>query len=207
MQGDLLKGEGAQLIGFSRPTVADRQRTPAPPGQGRRVALRGRRRDIEDMQVVATVEDGLGDYVTWLKNANDELWICNASGDAKLYGFEPVDQPLNDGAEAGSCTETARRLTPLRRPPASPLACPASGASGIGSARPPQGRPAPAGRLSFYGPAARPHRVHYVWKRRRKAYISGEFACSRQICDTRRRFRGSLARRIAGGPECPPRTS
>ena len=46
---------------------------------------------IEDMTIVATVEDGMGDYLVWLKNANEELWLCNASGDAKLYSFEPVD--------------------------------------------------------------------------------------------------------------------
>jgi hypothetical protein len=38
----------------------------------------------------------MGDYLVWLKNANEELWVCNASADAKLYGFEPVDMPVND---------------------------------------------------------------------------------------------------------------
>jgi hypothetical protein len=38
----------------------------------------------------------MGDYLVWLKNAEEELWVCNASGDAKLYSFEPVDMPVND---------------------------------------------------------------------------------------------------------------
>ena len=50
---------------------------------------------VEDMQVVATVEDGLGDYLVWLQNADEGFWMCNASSDAKLYDFEPVDMPLN----------------------------------------------------------------------------------------------------------------
>jgi hypothetical protein len=51
---------------------------------------------IEPVEIVVTVEDGLGDYVTWLKNANEELWLCNSSGDAKVYDFEAIDLPLND---------------------------------------------------------------------------------------------------------------
>ena len=38
--------------------------------------------------------------MTWLKNADDQLWVCNASGDAKLYDFETVDLPLNGVAPA-----------------------------------------------------------------------------------------------------------
>jgi hypothetical protein len=38
----------------------------------------------------------MGDYLVWLKNAEEELWVCNASADAKLYSFEPVDMPVND---------------------------------------------------------------------------------------------------------------
>ena len=30
------------------------------------------------------------------RDPNEELWVCNASADAKLYGFEPVDMPVND---------------------------------------------------------------------------------------------------------------
>lgn len=93
MQGDLLKGDGPALIGFQ--PVANRSGSVnrAEVAEALCAAVGSY---IEEMQVVVTVEDGMGDYLTWLKNGNDELWACNASGDAKLYDFEAVDIPLND---------------------------------------------------------------------------------------------------------------
>jgi hypothetical protein len=95
MEGDLLRGSGAELIGFQ--TAANRNRTqgpaPATTAESLCSAIGGY---IEDMTIVATVEDGMGDYLIWLKNANEQLWLCNASADAKLYSFEPVDLPLNE---------------------------------------------------------------------------------------------------------------
>jgi len=90
MQGDLLKGDGGRLIGLH--PVSNNASGGAREAQALCAAIG---RYIEDMQVVTTVEDGLGDYVTWLKNGENQLWVCNASGDAKLYDFEPVDLPLN----------------------------------------------------------------------------------------------------------------
>jgi hypothetical protein len=96
MEGDLLAGDGASLIGYQ--PVADRGGgNPAQAAEALCAAIGGY---IEDMTVVATVEDGLGDYLVWLKNGNEELWMCNASGDAKLYDFEPVGVPINDAATA-----------------------------------------------------------------------------------------------------------
>ena len=58
------------------------------------------------MTVIATVEDGLGDYLVWLENGQSELWMCNASADAELYAFEPVDYPINDAtSEEQFCTD------------------------------------------------------------------------------------------------------
>jgi hypothetical protein len=60
---------------------------------------------MEDLEIVATVDDALGDYLVWLQNGDDAYWMCNASADAKLYSFEPVQYPL-DGSEAsddGTC--------------------------------------------------------------------------------------------------------
>ena len=94
MQGDLLKGDGTALVSLQN--VADRSGSQgASEAEALCTAVASH---IEEMQVVTTVDDGLGDYVTWLKNANDQLWVCNASGDAKLYDFEAVDLPLNDVA-------------------------------------------------------------------------------------------------------------
>lgn len=93
MEGDLLKGDGAQVVGLQ--TVANTTGGAAPADVAAAVCM-GVGNYIEPMQVVVTVEDGLGDYVTWMKNASEQLWLCNSSGDAKIYGFEPVEMPLND---------------------------------------------------------------------------------------------------------------
>jgi hypothetical protein len=93
MQGDLLKGDGAALVGFQ--PVANRTGG-ANPGQVAETLCATIGSHIEPMQVLVTVEDGMGDYLTWLKNGNDQLWLCNASGEAKLYDFEAIDLPLND---------------------------------------------------------------------------------------------------------------
>jgi hypothetical protein len=93
MQGDLIDGAGKDLVGLQN--VADRSGS-AKPAETAEALCAAVGSKIEEMKVVVTVADGLGDYVTWLKNGNDELWLCNASGEAKLYDFEPVDLPLND---------------------------------------------------------------------------------------------------------------
>jgi hypothetical protein len=93
MEGDLLKGDGAQVVGLQ--TIANTTSGAAPADVAAAVCM-GVGNIIEPMQVVVTVEDGLGDYVTWMKNASEQLWLCNSSGDAKIYGFEPVEMPLND---------------------------------------------------------------------------------------------------------------
>jgi len=97
MEGDLLAGDGAAMISIhpagnparARPLRVDPAETAA-------ALCAAVGRYIEDMQVVATVEDGVGDYLVWLQNAEEGLWMCNASADAKLYDFEPVEMPLND---------------------------------------------------------------------------------------------------------------
>jgi hypothetical protein len=94
MQGDLLKGDGAALLGVER--AADDTIPGYEPAVVAEALCTSVGHYIEEMQVVTTVSDGMGDYLTWLKNANDELWVCNASAGAKLYSFEPVDVPVND---------------------------------------------------------------------------------------------------------------
>lgn len=93
MQGDLLKGDGNALISLQN--VVDGGSGGAQEAEALCAAVGSH---LEEMQVITTVEDGLGDYITWLKNGNDQLWVCNASGDAKLYDFEAIDLPLNDVA-------------------------------------------------------------------------------------------------------------
>ena len=97
MEGDLLAGDGTALVGMQPVSNPGRARSlranPAETATALCVAVGSY---IEDMQVVATVEDGVGDYLVWLQNADEAFWLCNASADAKLYDFEPVDMPLND---------------------------------------------------------------------------------------------------------------
>jgi hypothetical protein len=95
MQGDLLAGDGADLIGY-RQTGSRASGTWFGPAGTAEAVCASVGNMIDDIHVVATVDDGLGDYLVWLKNGNEDLWVCNASADAKLYSFEPVDMPLND---------------------------------------------------------------------------------------------------------------
>ena len=62
---------------------------------------------MEDLEIVATVDDALGDYVVWLKNGDGAYWMCNASADAKLYSFESVQYPLD-----GSVNDDGRCCAP-----------------------------------------------------------------------------------------------
>lgn len=50
----------------------------------------------EDYEVVATVDDGLGDYLVWLTADNETFIMCNASSDGALYTFEEVSMPINE---------------------------------------------------------------------------------------------------------------
>ena len=108
LEGDLLDGEGAELIGFE-PT---RHRRPNPAGPAERLCM-AVGEQVEDMEIVATVEDGMGDYLVWLQNDDEDLWVCNASAEAKLYVFEAVDYPLEeapeDRHEGDACTVTDER--------------------------------------------------------------------------------------------------
>ncbi len=97
MQGDLLAGDGAALINVQPASNSSSNRAArANPADAAKALCAAVGSYVEDMHVVATVEDGLGDYLVWLQNADGGYWMCNASADAKLYDFEPVDMPLND---------------------------------------------------------------------------------------------------------------
>lgn len=93
MEGDLLAGSGFDMINYSETAGRGLRLGPASTAELLCAAIGN---TIEDMDVVETVDDGLGDYLVWLENTTGDLWLCNASADAKLYAFEPVDYPLND---------------------------------------------------------------------------------------------------------------
>ena len=94
MEGDLLDGHGAELVGEQ--SGARSRNVRFNPAETAEAVCSVVGNHIDDVEIIATVEDGLGDYLVWLQNANEELWVCNASAEAKLYSFEPVDMPLND---------------------------------------------------------------------------------------------------------------
>lgn len=93
LNGDLLDGDGQNLVAKG----SDGRRHPGPAESAERLcAAVGDY--MEDVEIVATVDDALGDYLVWLKNGDDGYWMCNASADAKLYSFEPVRYPLDQSA-------------------------------------------------------------------------------------------------------------
>ena len=121
MEGDLLQGDGPEMINYTPVVnrIINRERPnfgggdegetgggssdPASRAESLCAAVAD---TVEEMSVIATVEDGLGDYLVWLENGQSELWMCNASSEAELYAFEPVDYPINDAtSEEQFCTD------------------------------------------------------------------------------------------------------
>jgi hypothetical protein len=102
LKGDLLDGEGSQLV-----ADASGQSSAGPAAKAEQLcAAVGSY--TENMEIVATVDDSLGDYLVWLKNKDDAYWMCNASSDAKLYTFEAVQYPIEEQPATGdaTCCET-----------------------------------------------------------------------------------------------------
>ena len=96
LNGDLLSGDGASMF-----TDDVSHAGPATKAEKLCAAVGSY---MEDLEIVATVDDGLGDYLVWLKNGSDAYWMCNASADAKLYSFEAVEYPLDQAAGSGEET-------------------------------------------------------------------------------------------------------
>ncbi|MEO1200484.1 MAG: hypothetical protein AAFX39_14850 [Pseudomonadota bacterium] len=45
----------------------------------------------ETIEIVASVPDGLGDYLIWMVDGDETYWMCNASGEAQVYTLTPID--------------------------------------------------------------------------------------------------------------------
>jgi hypothetical protein len=101
LNGDLLSGDGASMI-----TEDISRAGPATKAEKLCAAVGGY---MEDLEIVATVDDALGDYVVWLKNGEDSYWMCNASADSKLYTFEAVEYTLDQaaGTDDETCCATS----------------------------------------------------------------------------------------------------
>jgi hypothetical protein len=50
------------------------------------------------VQVVAAVEDGVGDYIVWVRDKDSDLWLCNASANGDIYLNTMIKGDLLKGA-------------------------------------------------------------------------------------------------------------
>ena len=99
LAGDLLEGRGAEFL-RTEPALA----TAGEPADGEAasrdlcVAVAGL---TQAVTVLTTVPDGMGDNLVWMRLADGQLWMCDASADGKLFVFEPVGDPTESSDDAG----------------------------------------------------------------------------------------------------------
>jgi hypothetical protein len=105
LAGDLLEGRGAEFL----------RSEPAPAAANAPAHHEGASRDLcvavagltQAVTVLTTVPDGMGDNLVWLRLADGQLWMCNASADGKLFVFEPVGGPTHNLEDAGTLAAEA----------------------------------------------------------------------------------------------------
>jgi hypothetical protein len=102
---DLLEGEGPAMV-----HLVNGAATRHPAKQAERLCLAVAEGEAE---LVATVEDGLGDYLVWLAVDEETFIMCNASSDGLLYAFEEVSMPINEAPELDPATADIEE-TPVR---------------------------------------------------------------------------------------------
>lgn len=95
--GDLLEGRGGEFLHGER-TAAAKDEDAGAEGASRDLCV-GVAGLTQAVAVVATVPDGLGDSLVWLRLADGQLWMCDASADGKLFVFEPVGLPTEISEE------------------------------------------------------------------------------------------------------------
>lgn len=96
IKGDLARGAGERVLALM-PVAA--QISPEREAIDRAERLcKAAGRKFDATTIVATVEDGLGDYVVWMQAGDNSYWLCNASADAQLYAFQRIHSPLNAGS-------------------------------------------------------------------------------------------------------------
>jgi hypothetical protein len=100
IRGDLLAGAGVRASAI-QPIAHNPASAPsALEGATRLCAAAGRHVGAD--RVVINIPDGVGDRIVWLQDADNSYWLCTASADAKLFVFERVRSPLNQGAAGPS---------------------------------------------------------------------------------------------------------
>jgi hypothetical protein len=92
LTGDLLEGAGGELIGLQLTADGGIDGEPQQIAEKVCVAHTG-----EGGKVLAIAPDGLEvdpGFVIFVQNAAGETYLCNATGDAMIWAFEPVGDPL-----------------------------------------------------------------------------------------------------------------
>ena len=92
LTGDLLQGAGGELIGLQLTADGGIDGEPQQIAEKVCVAYTG-----EGGKVLAIAPDGLEvdpGFVIFVQNAAGETYLCNATGDAMIWAFEPVGDPL-----------------------------------------------------------------------------------------------------------------
>jgi hypothetical protein len=51
-------------------------------------------------QVVSTAPDGMNDYTVFVQGAGNDVYLCNASGNAEIFSFVQIGEPLNTGSSS-----------------------------------------------------------------------------------------------------------
>lgn len=93
--GDLLEGGGSE---FLRPQASPASASDAAAGEdAARDLCVGVAALTQAVSVVTSVPDGMGDSLVWLRLADGQLWMCDASADGRLFVFQPVGSPESIG--------------------------------------------------------------------------------------------------------------
>ena len=94
---DLLDGEGQTMLHLAG---GPSSRDPARLAERLCVATAE-----EQVKVIATAEDGFGDYLVWLRMSDETFIMCNASGTGELWAFEYVGFPINEAPAVATFEE------------------------------------------------------------------------------------------------------
>lgn len=90
---DLLAGAGPELIGLQPASNGGFEDEPQAIAEKLCVAY------LEDGgMVLSSLPDGLGadpGYAVFVENTSGDLYLCNATGDAMVWAFEPIGDPLS----------------------------------------------------------------------------------------------------------------
>jgi hypothetical protein len=95
LTGDLLEGAGGELVGLQ--LTADGSPEGEPQQIAEKVCVAHLNNGGEGGKVLATAADGLEadpGFIIFVQNAEGATYLCNATGDAMIWAFEPVGDPL-----------------------------------------------------------------------------------------------------------------